>query len=69
MDNWTAKDHRIIPELIEFYRNTPVEAILIFKEQISTRYLMGAAARQRLTLREIVSMKRDGGKILGILKR
>jgi hypothetical protein len=34
MDNWTAKDHRIIPELIEFYRNTPVEAILIFKEQI-----------------------------------
>ena len=34
MDNWIAKDHKIIPELIEFYRGTPVEAILIFKEQI-----------------------------------
>ncbi|MEW6740034.1 MAG: transposase [Nitrospirota bacterium] len=34
MDNWTAKDHKIISELIEFYRGTPVEAILIFKEQI-----------------------------------
>jgi len=34
MDKWTAKDHRVIPGLIEFYRNTPVEAILIFKEQI-----------------------------------
>jgi hypothetical protein len=31
MDNWTAKDHKIIPELIEFYRGTPVEAVLIFK--------------------------------------
>ncbi|MEW6408555.1 MAG: hypothetical protein AB1488_00340 [Nitrospirota bacterium] len=34
MDNWTAKDHEILPELIEFYRDTPVEDILIFKEQL-----------------------------------
>jgi len=34
MDNWTAKDHRVIPELLELYRSTPVEAVLIFKEQI-----------------------------------
>lgn len=34
MDRWTAKDHEIIPVLIEFYRDTPVEAILIFKEQL-----------------------------------
>lgn len=35
MDNkWTAKDHKIISELIEFYKGTPVEAILIFKEQL-----------------------------------
>lgn len=34
MDNWTVKDHEILPELIEFYRGTPVEDILIFKEQL-----------------------------------
>ena len=34
MDNWTIRDHRIIPELIELYKNTPVEAILMFKEQL-----------------------------------
>ncbi|MBI5247990.1 MAG: transposase, partial [Desulfomonile tiedjei] len=34
MDNWTVKDHSVIPGLIEFYRDTPVEHILIFKEEL-----------------------------------
>lgn len=34
MESWTVKDHEIIPGLIEFYRGTPVEAILMFKEQL-----------------------------------
>lgn len=34
MDNWTIKDHRIIEELIEYYRGTIVEKALIFKEQL-----------------------------------
>lgn len=34
MDNWTVKDHRIIEELISYYRGTIIEKILIFKEQI-----------------------------------
>lgn len=34
MDKWTARDHRLIPELIETYKDTLVEDILIFKEQL-----------------------------------
>ena len=34
MNKWTAKDHRIIPELIEIYQDTIVEKVLIFKEQL-----------------------------------
>jgi len=34
MDKWRVKDHEIISELIEFYKGTPVEVILIFKEQL-----------------------------------
>jgi transposase len=34
MDHWSAKDHRIIPELLVSYRGSPVEAILLFKEQL-----------------------------------
>ncbi len=34
MDNWTIKDHKIIEELISYYRGTIIEKILVFKEQI-----------------------------------
>lgn len=34
MNKWTSKDHQIIPALIQIYSGTPVENILIFKEQL-----------------------------------
>lgn len=34
MDRWTEKEHLIIPEMIQIYRGTPVEKILLFKEEI-----------------------------------
>ncbi|MCJ7497153.1 MAG: hypothetical protein MUO78_03325 [candidate division Zixibacteria bacterium] len=34
MDRWTPKEHGIIPQLIQIYSGTPVEKVLIFKEQL-----------------------------------
>ena len=34
MDRWTEKDHLLIPEMIEIYRGTPVEKVLLFKEEL-----------------------------------
>jgi len=34
MNNWTAKDHRIIEALITYYQGTIIEKALIFKEQL-----------------------------------
>ncbi len=34
MDRWTTKDHLLIPEMIQIYKGTPVEKILLFKEEL-----------------------------------
>jgi len=34
MDRWTQKDHLLIPEMIQIYRGTPVEKVLLFKEEL-----------------------------------
>ncbi len=34
MDRWTEKEHLLIPEMMEIYKETPVERILLFKEEL-----------------------------------
>jgi transposase len=34
MDRWTEKEHLLIPEMIQIYRGTPVEKVLLFKEEL-----------------------------------
>ncbi|MGB9629844.1 MAG: transposase [Thermodesulfobacteriota bacterium] len=34
MDRWSEKDHLLIPEMIEIYKGTPVEKVLLFKEEL-----------------------------------
>lgn len=34
MDKWTPKDHQIIEALMETYKGTIIEKVLIFKEQL-----------------------------------
>jgi len=34
MDRWSQKEHSLIPEMIQIYRGTPVEKILLFKEEL-----------------------------------
>jgi len=34
MDRWTRKEHLLIPEMIQIYKGTPVEKILLFKEEL-----------------------------------
>jgi len=34
MDRWTEKEHLLIPEMIGIYKGTPVEKILLFKEEL-----------------------------------
>jgi hypothetical protein len=34
MDRWTEKEHLLIPEMIDIYKRTPVEEVLLFKEEI-----------------------------------
>ena len=34
MDRWTEKEHLLIPEMIDIYKKTPVEKVLLFKEEL-----------------------------------
>lgn len=34
MNRWTEKDHLVIPEMIQIYCGTPVEKLLLFKEDL-----------------------------------
>jgi hypothetical protein len=34
MDRWTDKEHLLIPEMIDIYKGTPVEKVLLFKEEV-----------------------------------
>ena len=34
MDRWTEKEHLLIPEMIEIYKGTLVEKVLLFKEEL-----------------------------------
>ena len=34
LDRWTEKEHLLIPEMIEIYKGTPVEKVLLFKEDL-----------------------------------
>lgn len=55
MDRWTQKEHLLIPEMIQIYRGTPVEKILLFKEvlwdifNLSQTKIEALAKRKALT--------------------
>ena len=34
MNRWTQKEHLLIPEMIQIYKGTPVEKVLLFKEEL-----------------------------------
>jgi hypothetical protein len=52
MDHWSVKDHEIIPELLHSYRGTPVEAILMFKEQLHQIFNASASKREAYAKRD-----------------
>lgn len=58
MENWTVKDHWIIPELIEYYRDTPVETILMFKEQLHQLFNTCMTKAEAYTKRDSLSKEK-----------
>jgi hypothetical protein len=34
MDRWTDQEHLLIPEMIDIYKGTPIEKVLLFKEEV-----------------------------------
>lgn len=51
MDRWTQKDHLLLPEMIQIYKGTPVEKILLFKETLWDIFDLSQSKREALNKR------------------
>jgi hypothetical protein len=52
MDRWTQKEHLLIPEMIAIYRGTPVEKILLFKEELWNIFDLSKTKAEALAKRD-----------------
>jgi len=51
MDKWTTKDHQIIQDLIQVYKGTMVEKVLLFKEQLYNIFDLSSTKEEAYTKR------------------
>lgn len=58
MDKWSVKDHEIISELIQIYAGTPVERVLIFKEQLFQIFDMNQSQEESYERRDKLFQER-----------
>jgi len=52
MDRWTPKEHRLLPEMMEMYRDTPVEKVLLFKEALWDLFELSQSKAEALAKRD-----------------
>lgn len=55
MDRWSEKDHPLIPEMIEIYKGTAVEKILLFKEELWSIFNLSKTKTEAITKRNILA--------------
>jgi transposase len=57
MDRWTEKDHFLIPEMIEIYKGTPVEKILLFKEELWNIFDLSKTKTEAMAKRDTLAQE------------
>jgi len=55
MDRWTEKEHLLIPEMIEIYKGTPVERVLLFKEELWNIFDLSETKAEALSKRDALA--------------
>ncbi|MDH4220975.1 MAG: transposase, partial [Candidatus Aminicenantes bacterium] len=57
MDRWTEKEHLLIPEMIQIYRGTPVEKVLLFKEELWNIFDLSQTKAEALAKRNALAQE------------
>ena len=57
MDHWTRKEHLLIPEMIQIYKGTPVEKILLFKEELWNIFDFSTTKAEAVAKRDTLSQE------------
>lgn len=57
MDRWTEKEHLLIPEMIQIYRGTPVEKVLLFKEELWNIFNLSQTKAEAVTKRNALAQE------------
>jgi len=58
MDRWTQKEHLLIPEMIQIYRGTPVEKVLLFKEELWYLFDLSTTKAEAIAIRNALVKER-----------
>jgi len=57
MDPWTQKEHLLIPEMIEIYKGTPVEKVLLFKEELWNIFELSKTKKEAVAKRNVLAQE------------
>jgi hypothetical protein len=57
MDRWTDKEHLLIPEMIDVYKGTPVEKVLLFKEEVWSIFNLSKTKTEALAKRDALAQE------------
>lgn len=55
MDRWTEKEHLLIPEMIQIYKGTPVEKVLLFKEEVWSIFNLSKTKAEAIAKRDALA--------------
>jgi len=55
MNRWTQKEHLLIPEMIQIYKGTPVEKVLLFKEELWNIFDLSKTKAEAMTKRNALA--------------
>ena len=57
MDRWTEKEHLLIPEMIEIYKGTTVEKVLLFKEELWNLFDLSETKSEAMAKRDALAQE------------
>lgn len=55
MNRWTQKEHLLIPEMIQIYKGTPVEKVLLFKEELWNIFDLSRTKAEAVAKRNVLA--------------
>jgi hypothetical protein len=57
MDRWTDKEHLLIPEMIDIYKGTSVEKVLLLKEEVWSIFNLSKTKTEALAKRDALAQE------------